>query len=57
MERMMDKIENIIEDETYTVELMTEIWDTIAEKAMKNDDIHEKNKQEFRDFIKRKAGR
>ena len=53
----MNENRDIIEDETYTVELMTEIWDTIAEKAMKDDDIHENNKQEFRDFIKRKAGR
>ena len=57
MERMMNENRDVIEDETYTVKLMTEIWDTIAEKAMKEDDIHEKNKQEFRDFIKRKARR
>ena len=57
MERMMNENRDVIEDETYTVELMTEIWDTIAEKAMKDDDIYEKNKQEFRDFIKRKMRR
>ena len=57
MEKMMNENRDVIEDETYTIELMTEIWNTLAEKCQKPDDIHEKNKQEFRDFIKRKARR
>lgn len=50
---------NEIEDEVYTINLLTEIWDNspLREKAFNSDSIHEKNKQEFRDFIKRKARR
>lgn len=53
---------NEIEDEVYSIELMTEIWDNdslraLREKCFNPDDIHERNKQEFRDFIKRKARR
>lgn len=57
--KALDELEDAVEDATYSINLLTEIYDgsPLREKASNSDNIHEKNKQEFRDFIKRKARR
>jgi hypothetical protein len=54
-----DELEDAAEDAVYSINLLTEILDAtpLREKASNSDSIHEKNKQEFRDFVKRKARR
>lgn len=57
--KALDELEDTVEDAAYSINLLTEIFDSspLREKASNSDNIHEKNKQEFRDFIKRKARR
>jgi hypothetical protein len=57
--KAIDGLEDAVEDAVYSINLLTEILDTtpLREKASNSDSIQEKNKQEFRDFIKRKARR
>lgn len=57
--KAVDGLEDAVEDAVYSINLLTEILDSspLREKASNSDNIHEKNKQEFRDFIKRKARR
>jgi hypothetical protein len=57
--KAVDELGDAAEDAVYSINLLTEILDTtpLREKASNSDSIHEKNKQEFRDFVKRKARR
>lgn len=57
--KAVGELEDVADDAVYSINLLTEILDnsSLKEKASNSDSIHEKNKQEFRDFIKRKARR